>query len=125
MRSGRIGNYLVFSWMSQLNSLPHYLTLFSSDPYLAQDPTTVEAQGAQYARDLSTTSLSGRLVTVTSAASWHGMPAGTVITHLGAFDAAFNGNLLWAGPMQGAPYTLSVAGSFSIQPNTVHVGLDA
>lgn len=125
VRAGRISDYLVNAWMAQLNTTANYVALFSSDPYAVQTPSTVEIVGASYARFLAATTLSGRLMTLTSAMSFQGIAAGGQVAFLGAFDAAFNGNFLWAGPVPGGPFAYPTGGSLAVAANSVHVGLDS
>jgi hypothetical protein len=124
-RAGRFSDYQINIWLSALAGATKYYALFSSDPYLAGTPTAVEMTGTGYARAIGTESLSGKIVTVTTALSWPTIPSGSTLSHIGAFDAAFNGNLLFAGPIPGGPRSYPAGGSLVLNANSYHYGIDA
>ena len=124
-RAGRFSDYQINIWLSGLAGSTKYYALFSSDPYLAGTPTAVEMTGTGYARLTATESLAGKIVTVTSVLLWTTIPAGSTLSHIGAFDAAFNGNLLFAGPIPGGPRSYPNGGSLQLNANSYHYGIDA
>lgn len=124
-RAGRFSDYQINVWLTALAAQTKYYALFSSDPYLAGTPTAVEMTGAGYARITATESLAGKIVTVTNTMLWTTIPAGSTLSHIGAFDAAFNGNLLFAGPIPGGPRSYPNGGSLQLAGNSYHYGIDA
>lgn len=129
-RQGIVSTYLAAKWLDEITSgaIPTYMSLFTSNPHLAGNPLTVELIGPSYVRAGATGAWSraGRLLTCTSVLLWSSIPPGSVITHIGAFDAAVNGNFLFAGPVPNALgyYSFSNGGYLQIAPNGWHVGLD-
>lgn len=123
-RAGRFSDYRVGIWLTATSQQTLYLALFSSDPYAAGTPTAVEMTGAGYARQIPIMSLTGRIITVTNTLLWSAISAGSTLSHIGAFDAAFNGNLELAGPIPGGPRTYPNGGTLTLTANSMHFGLD-
>ena len=125
-RSGRVSDYRANIWLTALAGGSLYMALFASDPYAAGSPTAVEITGPGYARAIPTWSISGRVMTCTSTLLWQGLAIGTNVSHIGAFDAAFNGNLEFAGPVpNGTPIVFNNAGYLQLAANTYHFAIDA
>lgn len=125
VRAGRFSDYQANIWLTALAAQNLYLGIFTADPFGVGSPATVEISGAGYARVTAIQSLSGRVVTVTNTLLWNGIPAGSQITHIGAWDAAFNGNLVLAGPVPNSPIAFPNGGFLSVAANKFHYGLDS
>jgi hypothetical protein len=120
-----MSDYQITAWLTALAAGPCYLTLFTSDPFVPVNPLTVELTGAGFARIVPTWSLSGKILTATNSLLWTSIQPGSAITHIGAFDAAFNGNFLFAGPIPNQPVSYPNGGYLQLAANTYHVGIDA
>ena len=95
MSTGRFGPYLVKQWMDDVEAADKYLALFASDPLIGS-PYAAEIVGGIYARELSEwTRTSDYSMTLAAGIVWRSLVPGTVVRAVGAFDAAFNGNLLF------------------------------
>lgn len=123
-RAGRFSDYQANIWLSALIGQTKYMTLFSSDPYSAGSFTAVEITSSGFARQTFTESLAGRLITVTSQIIWSAIPAGSSLTHMGICDAAFNGNLICAGPIPNAPLSYTNGGSLTLPGSSFRYGVD-
>jgi hypothetical protein len=125
--------YLAAKWLDEIVSgaIPSYMAMFTSDPQAAGNPLTVEITYGAYVRPAASWTRSGRILTSAVGFTWNAIPAGSVITHLGAFDAAVNGNFLWSGPVPVASasplgyYSFPNGGYLSLAAGAYHVGLDS
>lgn len=130
VRTGKFSAYLVAKWLDEIVSgaVPSYMALFTSDPQAAGNPLTVELPGPTYARVPVTGSWSrtGRLLTCNSVLLWPSIQPGAVITHIGAFDAAVNGNFLFSNAVPGTLgyYSFTAGGYLQIASGAYHVGID-
>ncbi len=103
-----------------------YITLHTANPTDANTGGT-EVTGGSYARKVMTFSAAATVTSVTSASNasdivWVALPS-TTITHVGIYDAATNGNLLYYAPLSaskviasGDGYTIST-GQLVVQEN--------
>lgn len=96
------------------------LALFTSDPTDAG--SGAEVTGGSYARQTAAFATPSNGVAANSAdVSFVNMPAVTV-THVGVFDAASGGNLLYHGPLQTAR-TLTAGDTFTVRAGDLTVTL--
>ena len=124
-RLGRFSDATVTPWLTGILNSTHYLGLFVQDPFSVGNPTTVEITGGVYARVVPTFTLSSRTLMATNQLLWQGISAGITVSHIGSFDAAFNGNLEWAGPIPNGPLPFPTGGYLLVAANHYFVGLDA
>jgi len=106
------------------------LALFTADPTDAGNLNEVPASATWYARTLtgtwSTPAVAGTSHQVVNNASitFNAVTVNPVtVTHIGVFDAATDGNMIFSAPLQSAK-TLQVGDVLSFAPNTLVLSLD-
>jgi hypothetical protein len=120
---GRFAPWVVKQWMDQIEGWDKYLALFASDPY-AGDPLAAEIVGGIYARQLSEwIRSSDYALTLSAGLVWRSLVPGTVVRAVGAFDAPFNGNLLFRSLLPEAVEYAS-GGTYPLPAGEYVVGLD-
>lgn len=97
-RAGKIADYLVNQWVAQMLGISTFIGLANGDPYATGNPSSLEPAQGTYARASITYAQSGRLLSNANALLWVGIPSGFNVAWLTAYDAAANGNLLYACP---------------------------
>jgi len=120
---GRFAPWVVKGWMDDVEAIDKYLALFADDP-LAGDPLAAEIVGGIYARQLSSwTRSSDYALTLAAGVLWRSLVPGTVVRAVGAFDAAFNGNLLFRTLLV-TPVEYPSGGTYPLPAGEYVVGLD-
>lgn len=120
---GRFAPYLVRQWMDQVAAKDKYLALFASDPLIG-NPYAAEIVGGIYARELSVwTRTSDFAMTLTEGIVWRSLVPGTVVRAVGAFDASFNGNLLFRSLLP-ATIEYPAGGTYPLPAGEYVIGLD-
>lgn len=124
MPDGRVSPYLVTSWMDDLEARVHYLALMSADPYGVSDPLTVEVLGALYARKAPAyVRTAYNLLVLDTAVVWNNLAPGTQVAAVAGFNAAFNGNMLYADVLD-VPINYPVGGTYVLPAGEYYVGID-
>ena len=121
--NGRFAPSVIEGWMDEVDSASKWMALFANDP-LAGDPLAAEIIGGTYARQLGVWArTSPGALTLDAGLLWRSLVPGTVVYAVGAFDAAFNGNLLFRD-MLVLPKTYPTGGTFSLAADEWVVGID-
>lgn len=108
--SGTFSDYQAHRWLDALD--PCYIALHFDSPFSAGAYAS-EFQGDGYARVLADLSpASGRTRWSENTLRWHGLAAG-VITWIGGWDAATQGNLTWAAQLA-TPVRVLAGGGWAI-----------
>lgn len=96
MNQGMFSAYQVEKWLAELNKC--WASLHFDNPQVASAYAS-EVFGRSYVRKQMTLSIpSSRTTWNTAVLSWTGLP-GVLITHIGFWDAQYNGNLLGSAPL--------------------------
>ena len=120
---GRFAPWVIKGWIDWLEGQDKYLALFASDP-LVGDPLAAEIVGGIYARQDSVwTRSTDYALTLTEGVLWRSLVPGTVVRAVGAFDAAFNGNLLFRTLLD-APVEYPTGGTYPLPAGEYVVGID-
>ena len=124
MGLGRFAPSKVTAWMDDLEAEDIWLSLVSSDPLATASPYTAELVGGTVARLASSwTRTSFNLMTLDEPLSFVGLPAGAYLAGVAAFDAAVNGNLLFADLLD-QPLGFPAGGSYTLPAGEYVVGID-
>lgn len=121
---GRVSDAIANEWLTLLATRTTHLSVMTGDPYSVADPLTLEPAGGVYARAAVAWTRTGRLLGNSNSLSWTGIPAGTVLTHLAGWDAAFNGAVTFAMPITPLDYSSVTGGGLIIPVMELLVGLD-
>lgn len=121
---GRVSDTIANDWLATLATRTTHLSVMTGDPYSVADPLTLEPSGGVYARAAVAWTRTGRLLGNSNVLSWIGLPPGTVLTHLSGWNAAFNGALTFAMPIDPLDYSQIAAGGLIIPVMELLVGLD-
>jgi hypothetical protein len=128
-----IGVFYVAKWVQEIKDLDDDDSLFaglcSSNPLdYTGSPTGAnpsELTGDTYHRlDLHVLLESYNLLSNSELLLWTNLPPGVVVSHIAAFDAHVNGELVAAAHLEGGPYDLTDGGAFPVPPGQFILGLD-
>lgn len=121
--NGRFAPYLVRGWMDEVEAKDKYLALFATDPLIG-NPYAAEIVGGIYSRQLSLwTRTSDFAMTLSEGVLWRSLVPGTVVRAVGAFDAAFNGNLLFRSLFNEA-VEYPAGGTYPLPAGEYVIGID-
>lgn len=120
---GRFAPSVIEGWIDEAEAWTKWLALFASDPYLG-DPLTAEIIGGLYARESpGWTRSSVAALTLTDGVLFRSLAPGTSVVAIGAFDAPFNGTLLFRDLLV-TPRTFPTGGTFRLDAGEYVIGLD-
>ena len=130
MDQGSFGISVIERWMDEVDDATKHMALFSSDPWMVADPTTVEVIGGTYSRqDSLWLRTDVRAITLDAGLVWRSLVPGTVIAAVGAFDDAFGDNLLFRSMLLDEngdpdPRVFTSGGTYTISAGEYVVGID-
>lgn len=102
---------------------PIYAGLVFGDPYLTNDPLSVEIIGGAYYRPVLALSLVDSQLRNSGPLAW-ALPAMTTLAGVTGWDAPFNGGLRFYTPFD-EPIDYPVGGTFTLDALELYVGLDS
>lgn len=119
MATGRFSDQRVETWLSQLSSV--WLSLHFADPDV-DGAYASEVFGGSYGRILASfTDPVSRVIYLDSDVTFRGLPT-VKVTHVGAWDAQYNGNLEFSVAMESPSYVVD-GGSIRIGAETLALSL--
>ena len=115
---GQLTDWQVGQFIALLLSGKHYVSLHNGDPGLGS-PTSTEVPGASYQRQLGTfVAVGNRAVRTSNGQSWPSLGE-TVVTHIGIWDDAHNGNLRAVVTLV-SPYYVTEGGAFGLNAGDLY-----
>lgn len=113
-------DYRVHQWLGQFSTI--WLSLHYDNPDVAGAYASELFSGSYARAKASVGQPSNRGVFIISDVTFVGLPS-TRITHLGGWDAQYNGNLEFSSPLP-SPLTVLAGGSKSFPGNSVVLSMD-
>jgi hypothetical protein len=124
MTFGRFSTYQSTIWMNYMEASDKWLSIVSADPLVVADPQTSEVVGGTVARmEGSWTRTSATSMTLNSALTFRGLPAGAHVAGVAGFDAEFNGNLLFSDLLD-EPVDFPNGGTYVVPAGEYVIGID-
>lgn len=120
--SGAITPYLSQLWLNQIvnGAIATYAGLHYAAPPV-DNPTSTEVSGGTYHRIAVSWTLSNTSINASNTLLWSGLNP-IAVTHIGVYDAAYNGNLLMKIELS-APVVLGNNASYEISPGEIYLSL--
>ena len=124
MSTGRFSTYQITGWIDDMYAAAKWLSVVSADPHATSSPLTTEIVGEGLTRQASSWTRTGAgLLTLDTAVVFAGLPAGAHVTGVAGFDAATNGNLLFADLLE-QPVGFPFGGTYTLPAGEYVIGID-
>ena len=122
-RTGRVADDVAADWLDDLAARCTHVGVGSGDPFAVMDPLTVEPISVVYHRVTAAFLRVSNLLHNDGDWSWVGLPPGTVVTYYIGWDAAVNGNVVFAAPRSALAFP--DGGGFTVPDGEFFFGIAA